>query len=250
MNAPDTPPLLATPASRKSQWWKWLLGIVAVLFCLGLVAVIALVLSANRIVRNVARNAIEKNTGLPTQIEELKISFLRPGLLVRGFKLTNTPEFGGGTFLDLPELRVELDRQALGEDKVHLKLVRVNLAELHVVTDEKGRRNTEALQKRSDANKARKPKSRNDSREFAGLDKLDISLGTVRYTDLGDPSQSCTMRFDWSNQVITNITTREAIGANLLYLLSSKGAIIDDEKTRDPFSILQLIGVFFGNTRD
>jgi uncharacterized protein involved in outer membrane biogenesis len=223
MNDPGTPPLLdaqppllARPARRQGRWWKWLLGIAAVLLCLGLAVVIVLALSFDRIVRDIARSAIEKNTGLPTQIAELKISFLRPGLLVRGFKLTNTPEFGGGTFLDLPELRVELDRQALGEDKIHLKLVRVNLAELHIVVDEKGRRNTEVIQQRTDGQKKDKPRKREDDREFAGLDRLDMTLGTLRYTDLRDPNLSRAFSFGMTNALIENIKTREELGARLI----------------------------------
>jgi uncharacterized protein involved in outer membrane biogenesis len=255
MNEPDAstppdsqPPLLAKPAPRKGRWWKWLLGIAAVLFCLGVAVVFVLALSFNRIVRDIARNAIEKNTGLPTQIEELRVSFLRPSIHLRGLRLANTTEFGGGTFLDLPELRVEADRAAFSDDSFRLKLVRLNLAEVHVVADQKGRRNTDVIKQQADAVKAAKPapRRRGNQKQFAGLDKLDLSVGAFRYSDLGDPSQSHTVRFDWTNQVMTNIVSREALGSNLLLLMYSKGATIDAEKANDPFSILQLIGVFFG----
>jgi uncharacterized protein involved in outer membrane biogenesis len=220
---PPPPPLSASPAPRRSSWWKWLLGVAAVLFCLGLLVVVVLALSFNRIVRDIARNAIEKNTGLPTQIAELRVSFLRPGVLVRGFKLSNTPEFGGGTFLDLPELHIELDRPALREDKVHLNLVRLNLAELHIVVDEKGRRNTEVVQQRTNSQRKEKPKKSESPREFAGLDRLDMTLGTLRYTDLRDPSLSRTFSFGMTNALIENIKTKEELGARLFLKFIESG---------------------------
>jgi uncharacterized protein involved in outer membrane biogenesis len=226
---PPQPPLLPRlRPPRRGRWWQWLLGLAATLMVLFVLALVALGLSANRLLRALARNVIERNTGLPTQIEELRISLRQPGLLVRGFKLTNTPDFGGGTFLDLPELRVELDRRALSEDKIHLKLVRVNLAELHLVVDEKGRRNTEALQQRTEGKNKDRPKPREHTRQFAGLDRLEMTLGTLRYTDLRDPNLSRAFDFGMTNAVIENIKTREELGVRLILKFLESGAPLYD----------------------
>jgi uncharacterized protein involved in outer membrane biogenesis len=230
-----TPPLLEPPllkpVRRPRRWWKWLLGIVATLFCLLVVAVAVLVLSANRIVRTIARSVIEQNTGLPTQIEDLRISLRQPGIHVRGFKLTNTPEFGGETFLELPELRIELDGQSLREDKVRFKLVRLNLAEIHVVVDERGRLNTQVIKERTDAANAAKPDrptKPDEDREFAGLDRFELTLGKLRYTDLRDPDAARSFDFGMTNAVIENVKTKEELGAHLITKILLSGVPVFD----------------------
>src|SRR5262245_40788947 len=127
MNPADTnaPPVLHEPPPPRSggRWWKWLLGIFAVLALL----FVLLILSFDRIVCAAVRKRIETVTGMKTDLARFEIRFLKPSLHIEGFRLANLEEFGGGTFLDLPEATVTVDREALSDRKLHLKFARVSI---------------------------------------------------------------------------------------------------------------------------
>lgn len=211
-------------------FWKWTFR-----FGLVFVVVVALaVLMFDRVVRNLAVSKIRAQTGMETSIGKLRLHFLPPGIQLENLKLINTPEFGGTTFLDLPELRVELDREALSSRELRIKNLRLNLAELNIVVNKAGKTNTTALQERADQLKKeggdQKPekKRKQSPPEFKGLDKANVCLGTLRYTDLRDPDATRSYNFGVTNMVLENIKSKEELVPQLFIALLRSGVNLLD----------------------
>ena len=206
-------------------FWKWTLrlGLAFVIF------IALVVVMFDRIVRSVAVSRIRAQTGMETTIGKLELHLRQPGIRLENLKLINTAEFGGTTFLDLPTLNLELDREALSARELHIKSLQLNLAELNIVVNKAGKTNTTALQQRaeelkkeSDA-KSKKPKKEKAPAEFKGLDKASVSLGTLRYTDLRDPDATRAFKFGVTNMVLENIKSKEELGAQLIIGLLRSG---------------------------
>src|SRR3954468_6583288 len=127
------------------------------LFIIFVVLVVAAVLLLDTIAREIAQNRIRAETGMGVKIGKLSIGLLTPTVTIENLKLYNTAEFGGAQCLDIPELHVEYDVQAARAGKMHLKLVRFNMAEVDVLQDKKGHTNFDQLQKRNAAVLSGKP---------------------------------------------------------------------------------------------
>ncbi len=211
-------------------FWKWTLrlGLVFVVF------VVLVVLMFDRIVRNMAVSRIRAQTGMEATIGKLELHFLKPGVRLERLKLMNTPEFGSSTFLDLPELTVELDRDALSARELHIKNLQLNLAELNIVVNKAGKTNTTALQERADQMKKeggdkKSEKKRNQAPpEFKGLDKANVCLGTLRYTDMRDPDATRSFNFGVTNMVLENIKSKEELVPQLFIALLRSGVNLLD----------------------
>ena len=152
--------------------------------CLGLIALVAIaILCLDIIARSVAEKRLKAETGMDAQIGKMQVSLRSQTLHIENLKLINPPEFGGKTFVDMPELHVELDTDALRNNKLHLRLVRLNLAEVHVVENAAGKKNTDVFEKTGNSNKSNGTNTTSQPQiEFAGIDKLVVSLGRAQFT--------------------------------------------------------------------
>ena len=94
----------------------------------------------------------------------------------------NSAEFGGSPLIDMPELHVEYDRDALVARKIHCKLLRFNLAQINIVEDKNGRRNLDSLEAIAQPRHKFEARQANLSGDqFAGIDTLNLTLGKVTY---------------------------------------------------------------------
>ena len=103
------------------------------LFVLSIVLVVALVLLKDTLVKAIAERQIRAQTGMDVKIGKFELGLLSPTLSIEDFKIYNTAEFGGSPFLVMPELHVECEGSDLMAHRLHLKLVRFNLAEINIV---------------------------------------------------------------------------------------------------------------------
>ncbi|MBI3882080.1 MAG: hypothetical protein HY301_18715 [Verrucomicrobia bacterium] len=243
----NAPPVLVPAPRRRSGglWWKVLLG----LFGCGVLLLVILALSLGNIARRVVRTQIERVTGMPTEIDSLKLSLRPLGIRIAGFRMMNTPEFGGTEFLNLPELAVSVDREPSTNGQSKLQELRINLARVNVVVDQKGRSNLDALQERGEAERKRQSLKRGtnappaaDAKEMPPIARLELSLGELHFDDQRDPNATKTLRFRWTNEVMTNVVSRDDLGGRLLVLAVTRGATMQGEKLNDPYSLLELIG--------
>jgi uncharacterized protein involved in outer membrane biogenesis len=178
---------------------RWLLRIVLALFILGVVAVVAAVLLLDTIIRDVLVSRMREATGMEVKIESVHIGLRSPTMTIKGFKLYNTAAFGGSLCLDMPELHVEYDRSALRAGAIHLPLMRLNLAQIELVEDKKGRSNFEAMDTQS-------PSHTNSLSgfEFTGIDTLCLSLGRLHISNLRSKEEDV-VDFGITNQIFHNV---------------------------------------------
>jgi hypothetical protein len=183
--------------------FKWILRLAV------LVAVLVAVLLVlkDSILRVVTERRIHSETGMKVKIGKLSFSLFSPVVTIENLMLYNTTEFGGTPFLDVRELHLELDPVGLAEHKLHVKLMRFNLAELDVVKNEAGQTNVFSMM-----NKVKLPGSNKGGSgaplkgfDFTGIDVLDLSLGKARFVDLKNPAKNMEISLGLRNQVFKNV---------------------------------------------
>jgi hypothetical protein len=191
---------------------RWVLKWLLRLFILGVVLIVIFLLSLNSIVRVIMEHNIRAQTGMDAEIGRVKLGLLEPTITIQDLKIYNPAKtFGGTLFLSIPEIHVEYDRDAIPNHQLHLTLVRFNLGELDIVKNTAGRTNIfelgVAIPKNPSGNgsKLKDEFKRRTNLEFAGIDELNVSVGTLKYIDLKDQRNNRTQKVDVENQIIQNI---------------------------------------------
>jgi len=201
---------------------KWFFGLVLLVVVLA----VLFLLSLDTILRGVMENRIRAQTGMDAEIGRIHLDLLEPVITIKDFKVHNPPNFGGTPFLNIPEIHVEYDRDALLKNQVHLTLVRFNLGELDIVKNEKGETNLFSLGVKLPAKGAagggnaglKEIKSRTGL-DFQGIDVLNVSVGTLKYLDLKDPGKNLEQKIGLENLLIRNVKS----GADLTGLATVVG---------------------------
>jgi uncharacterized protein involved in outer membrane biogenesis len=191
-------------------FFKWGFGLTLVLVALTVI----FLLSLDSILRVTAENRIRAQTGMDAEIGKFHLGLLEPVVTIRDLKIHNPPAFGGTPFLDIPEIHIEYDREALVKNQLHLTLVRFNLGELAIVRNEAGQTNLfalgVALPKKNEMNNASaglKEFKKRTGCDFAGVDVLNISVGTARFIDLKNPRNNREQKIGIDNLVTKNVRT-------------------------------------------
>lgn len=204
---------------------KWFFALVLLLVVLAVV----LLLSLDTILRVTAENRIRAQTGMDAEIGKFHLGLLEPVVSIRDFKVYNPPEFGGTPFLNIPEIHVEYDREALLRKKIRLTLMRFNLGELDIVKNEAGKTNLfflgVALPKKgaaSGGNQQLKEFKARTGLDFQGIDALNVSVGTARFIDLKDPRNNREQKIGIDNLVMKNVKTPADL-AGLMVLVALRG---------------------------
>ena len=164
--------------------FKWLFRLVLVLILL----IVLLIVFLDPIAKSVVERRIRQQTGLPVKIGKLSIGLRQPTLSIENFKLGNSPDFGGSTFIDIPLLRVQYDLLALRSRRIHLNAVVLNLGELHVVENREGKTNLQMAQERG--KESFPAGSGVSTAEFEGIDALTLTVGRLKYTSAKDESRN------------------------------------------------------------
>jgi uncharacterized protein involved in outer membrane biogenesis len=193
--------------------FKWALY----LFLVVVVLLVAAVLLLNTIVKEVVQSRLRSETGMDVKIGSLDIGLSTPTIAIENLKLYNTPEFGGSPFLDIPEIFVEYDKDAVRAGKLHLKLLRLNLAEIDIVQDKQGRLNIQSLKEKGDTATAALNRQ-SSGFKFTGIDTLNVTLQKMRVSNLDAPNQAQEVDFGLTNQVFTNITSEADLAGMALVL--------------------------------
>lgn len=183
--------------------FRWLFR----LLILAIVLAVALVLSKDTLLKSFAEWRIRRETGLSVTINKFEVGLLAPTFTMQGFKLYNPPEFGGSVLLDVPEVHFEYDPQAAATGKLHLKLLRFHLKELNLVRNHAGQTNVAVVLARSH----RRSGGPSPPFEFGGLDRLYLTMGTVRYTDMAEPRRSWERVIGWKDYEVKNLRTAEDV---------------------------------------
>jgi uncharacterized protein involved in outer membrane biogenesis len=189
---------------------KWFFGAVLLVIVLAVV----LLLSLDTILRVVAENRIRAQTGMDVEIGKFHLGLLEPVVTITDLKIYNPPAFGGTPFLNIPEIHVEYDRDALAKNKIHLTLMRFNLGELVIVRNEAGQTNLFALGvtlpkkgAKGAGNAGLKEFKQRTGLDFQGIDALNVSVGTARFMDLKEPGNNREQKISIDSFVMKNVKT-------------------------------------------
>ena len=186
-------------------FFKWLVRVAVTLFFLTIVLLVIAVLLKDVIAKSIAERNLRDSTGMDAKISKLEVNLGTPTVNLEGLKLYSPPEFGGETFLDLPELRIEYLPEEIRSGKLRFKTMRLTLAELHVVKNKQGKTNFDLLDKHL-KKQTRDKKAKSDKTEiFGGIDTLYLSIGRVRITDEAHPR----------NNELIDLGIKNAVGRNL-----------------------------------
>jgi len=197
---------------------KWLFKWVLRLAFLTVVAVILLLVFKDTILRKVTEHRFYQATGMDVKIGRLSTRL--DGVTFENLKIYNTPEFGGTEFLVVPELHVEFDTEALAAQKIKIKLMRFNLAELDVVKNQAGQTNLVTMLAQMPKGKLAPHGIHVGSKkfEFESIDVLNLSLGRMRLIDLKNRKNDRDVEINADNQVFNNVKT-EADVYSILFLI-------------------------------
>jgi hypothetical protein len=209
---------------------KILLGGLAVLITLLVVGL----LSFDWIVKRTIQSRVNASGVAEVEIGSLNIGLLRPHLEVRNLKVFGQSQFGGVQILDLPELRVEYDRDAFKAQELKLRLLRIRLNELTLVDGFAGGDTNmfQRLQGYSElivayTNRLSEVTNRLDlasaqrigNATFTGLDRLELTVGRVRFLDMKDPLSEKVATLNINRRVMTNITDLSGMAPLAMELL-------------------------------
>ncbi|MGA2802191.1 MAG: hypothetical protein ABSE97_07480 [Verrucomicrobiota bacterium] len=206
---------------------KWIFKWLFRLFLLAVVLVVIAVLSVNPLFKALTEKHIRNATGMDAEIGRFSLGLIEPTVTIQNFKLYNPPDFGGTLFLDIREIHAEYDPAALKQHQLHIKLLRVNLAELDIVKNQTGRTNIPSIAGIASLQKAGGDRLtagflRQTGLEFMGIDVLNISIGTVKFIDLEDEQLNRTQEIGIENCIIKNVKSPADL-AGLAVLVALRG---------------------------
>jgi hypothetical protein len=182
---------------------KWLLRLASVLVLLA----VLLFLFKDSILRVVAEQRLRSRTGLDVQIGRFSSGLFSPEVTLRDLKLYNTAEFGGTLFLNVPELHIEFDPDALARHQLHITLMRFNLAEFDVVRNDAGQTNIYSIlnKVRGDSSGQSHVPNLLKDLQFTGIDVLNLTLGKAKYIDLKEQKNNRELRVGLQNQIFRGV---------------------------------------------
>ena len=201
--------------------FKWLFR----LFLLAVVLVVILLLSFNTILRVVIENRIRAQTGMDAEIGKFSAGIVEPTVEIQNFRLYNPPDFGGTSFLNIPEIHVEYDRAALARREIHVTLLRFNLGELDIVKNEAGQTNIFSLGVPLAAKKSGGGTAgfkRQTGYDFKSIDVLNVSIGKVKFIDLKNQRNNREQTVGLDNLVLKNVKSQNDL-AGLAVLVALRG---------------------------
>lgn len=202
------------------------------LFILTIVLAVALVLLKDIVAKAFVEYRIRKQTGMDVKIGRLELGLSAPMVTLEDFKLYNLPEYGGSPFLDIPDLYVEYDPYALASGRLHLRLVRIYLAEMNIVEAKNGHTNLVLNLDRLSEPSAKSISLIGSRLDFAGLDTLNFTIGKVRYTSLRRPGSATEVNLGYKNQVATGIKSLTDLSNLVIKTLFRNGITVINQSPK------------------
>lgn len=189
----------------KNRWFRRALWVLVT--ALGFVAIAAVTRSLwlkPLVVRN-----IEVETGLRVELDRFGCSLNLSSFQMRGLRLFQPVEFGGGLMADLPEIAVDLDTDLAARGKLHLNHLKLSLNGLNIIKNAAGQVNIQEFEKRL----RERWQVRNELQwEYAGIDHLELSLRTVSYTDLRTTNGPVAVDLAIEEKQVDKLKTQEEFG--------------------------------------
>jgi len=170
--------------------FKLVFVLVVVIVALG----VAVVYFKDSLTKAALEQQIRTQTGMDVKIEKLSMGLLSPVARIENLTLYNPADFGGVPFLKLSRVYAQYDQEALAHRELRLRLLRVTVAELHVVRNDLGQTNVVSMATLS-------PKKSAEAVIFKGIDVANFTFEKLVYVDLKDQRNNRSMKLNIQNQV-------------------------------------------------
>ena len=189
----------------KNRWLRralWVLGTALVFVALA--AVTRSLWLKPLVVRN-----IEVETGLRVELDSFGCSLNLSSFQMRGLRLFQSAEFGGGLMADIPEIAVDLDTDLAARGKLHLRHLKLSLTRLNIIKNAAGQVSIQEFEKRL----RERWQVRNELQwEYAGIDHLELTLRTVSYADLRSTNAPVAVDLAIEEKQVDTLKTQEQFG--------------------------------------
>lgn len=174
-----------------------------------------------------AEKRIAAATGMPTTIGALVINPSSSSIHLKDLKMQNSQDFGGGNFLEMPDLFLQYDPAALRSGRLLLKSVRIQITTISIVENPEGNSNIEALKQRN-VQITPKPEvvSTNSSApkmDFDGIELLNVSLGRVQFVNQRDPTRSWVGDLNIEEETFRNLKTELDFQTAMIVIILKAG---------------------------
>lgn len=191
---------------------------------LGIVLLVALILLRDQILRSILERKLRASTGADVKLGSVQTGLMNPTITIENLVLYNTPEFGGGPFLDVPELHLEYAADARGRGDLKFKVVRLNLRELSIVESLRG--TTNLVDMTASLEKTQRPGDTNAILQFHGIDTLNLSVGQIRYINMRRPARNQNFNLALRNEIVQNVRTWNDMASLVFKILLRAGITI------------------------
>lgn len=175
--------------------WLFLLTIV------GVALVVGLLFSKDAIAKAAVEQQLRAQTGMDVKIGKFSLSVWSPIATIENLTLANPADFGGIPFLNIRELHIQFDREALAHRELRLNLLKLNIAELAVVRNDLGQTNLVKLAA------VTKPVKTSELVEFKGIAVANFSISKATFVDLQNPRNNREFRWNAQNLVFRDLKT-------------------------------------------
>ncbi len=192
---------------------KWVLIVTLIIVAV----TVGLFLLRDKIAKTAMEQQIREQTGMDVKIGKLSTKLLSPIASIQNLTLYNTAEFGGTQFLNIREMQIEFDREALVHREIHFKLLKLHIAELSVVKNDLGQTNIVAMVA------AAKLKSTKGMVHFKGIEVANFSISKISYLDLKNQKNNRQLIVNLQNQVFRNLNTPGDFYSAFVLIWHSKG---------------------------
>jgi hypothetical protein len=193
---------------------KTLLVVATSLFLLMLLGVVVVWLAIDPVMKRFLVAAVEQQTGLSATVEEFRFRPFSGEVQIRRMRLYQPATNGGALVMDIPEVFVALDLAAAETNRLQFRELRLDIAEANISKELADPAHWEHLTNPDFTNRTEVA--------FGGIDKLTLSIGTLRFPDPERPENLVDLPINLRNQTFTNLTATnlEAVA----YFISIKAA--------------------------
>jgi hypothetical protein len=107
--------------------------------------VIVLVVARNFIVKTAITKLVEAAAGVEVKIQNIDIGLFNSYVTINSLTVYNPAQFSDRLMVDLPQIYLDYDLVGFLKNKVHLKKLKIEIKELSVIMNEKGKLNINSL---------------------------------------------------------------------------------------------------------
>lgn len=184
---------------------KWIFRLIVLI---GILSVLIIVLT-DKIVKEIIVSQLNRHVGLESSIGSVDVHFLSPKVRIENLVLYNSAHFGGAKFIESPEITIEYDFARALRGEAQIKLLRINLSAINIVSDKINRVNFEELFKTGYLKNGPNGKS---SFPPVFIEVMNLSIGVVRFIDIENPLKVQEVPLNINNYIVRNVNSKELNG--------------------------------------